>query len=230
LRAKATLLELAQGTVDGYFLNVSMLGDDLRRSLLSSSFVRELQGYHAREELARHFRAAPTDDALSAAQYADIKTYLPGDILVKVDRASMANSLEVRAPFLDQKLAGWTTSLPAKLKIHRGEGKYILKRALESRLPSNVLYRPKQGFVVPLAEWFRGPLQSTVRTALSGGMLLETGWFEGRFISTAVEQHIRGLRDHSRLIWSLLMFEAFLRDVHHGVDTGAPALASQPAA
>jgi asparagine synthase (glutamine-hydrolysing) len=228
-RAKSTLLELAEGTIDGYFLNVSMFGDQVRRSLFSSKFMRDLQGYHAREELARHFKAAPTDDALSAAQYADIKTYLPGDILVKVDRASMANSLEVRAPFLDQGFAEWTTSLPAKQKIRGSEGKYILKRALESRLPQNILYRPKQGFSVPLAEWFRGPLQSTVRAALSGGQLLETGWFEPRFISTAVEQHIRGLRDNSRLIWSLLMFEAFLRDVHQGLSPEAQAFASEPA-
>src|SRR5262249_24831889 len=147
-----------------------------------------------------------TDDPLSAAQYVDIKTYLPGDILTKVDRASMANSLEVRAPFLDHGFAEWTTSLPAKLKIRGAEGKYILKRALESRLPANVLYRPKQGFAVPLAEWIRGPLQGSVRQALSGGLLLETGWFERRFINTAFEQHVRGLRDHGRLIWSLLMF------------------------
>ncbi len=229
-RAKATLLELAEGTVDGYFLNVSMFGDQVRRSLLSSSFVKDLQGYHAREELARHFKAAPTDDALAAVQYADIKTYLPGDILVKVDRASMANSLEVRAPFLDQGFAKWTASLPPKFKIRGGERKYILKRALESKLPQNILYRPKQGFTVPLAEWFRGPLQNTVRTTLSDGLLLETGWFERRFISTAVEQHIHRRRDHSRLIWSLLMFEAFLRDVHQGSSADIPSFASEPAA
>lgn len=230
LRAKATLLELAEGTVGGYFLNVSMLGDEVRRSLFSSSFVRDLQGYHASEELARHFKAAPTDDALSAVQYADIKTYLPGDILVKVDRASMANSLEVRAPFLDHGFAEWTTALPAKLKMRGREGKYILKKALESRLPHNILYRPKQGFIVPLAEWFRGPLKSTVRTALSSGVLAETGWFNHGFISTAFEQHAAGLRDHSRLIWALLMFEAFLRDVHQGDGARAPALAAESAA
>ena len=229
LRAKATLLELAEDTVEGYFLSVSMLNDQVRRSLFTSDFVRDLQGYHAREELVRHFKAAPTEDALSAVQYADIKTYLPGDILTKVDRASMANSLEVRAPFLDQEFAKWTTSLPAKLKIRGAQGKYILKRALEGRLPQNTLYRPKQGFTIPLAEWFRGPLQSTVNTALSSGLLLETGWFERRFIKSAFEQHISGLRDHSRLIWSLLMFEAFLRDVHQGVNTGQSAFASEPA-
>ena len=216
LRAKATLLELAEGTVDGYFLNVSMLDDHVRRSLLSSNFVKELQGYHARDELVQHFEAAPTDDPLSAVQYVDMKTYLPSDILVKVDRASMANSLEVRAPFLDHGFAEWTGSVPANLKLRSREGKYILKRALESRLPRDVLYRPKQGFAVPLAQWFRGPLQSAVRTALSSGVLRETGWFDGRFISAAFEQHVGGLRDHSRLIWSLLMFERFLHDVHEG--------------
>lgn len=230
LRAKATLLELAEGTVDGYFLNVSMFGEDVRRSLFSTNFMKNLQGYHAREEVARHFKAAPTDDPVSAAQYVDIKTYLPGDILVKVDRASMANSLEVRAPFLDHRFANWMVSLPPGLKIRGREGKYILKRALESRLPRKLLYRPKQGFVVPLAEWFRGPLQDTVRIALSSSLLSETGWFNHRFISAAFEQHIAGLRDHSRLIWALLMFEAFLRDVHQGESAAAPELVSVTAA
>src|SRR6185437_3544837 len=128
--------------------------------------------------------------------------------------------------------AEWTGSVPANLKLRSREGKYILKRALESRLPRDVLYRPKQGFAVPLAEWFRGPLQNSVRTALSGGALRETGWFDGRFISTAFDQHVAGLRDHSRLIWSLLMFDAFLRDVHQGegASTSDAALAPEPAA
>jgi len=213
----------------GYFRNVSMLNDDVRGALLSSSFARELQGYHASDELARYFDQAPTDDPLAAVQYVDLKTYLPGDILTKVDRASMANSLEVRAPFLDQDFAAWTATLPPGMKIRGGQGKYILKRALESRLPANILYRPKQGFTVPLAEWFRGPLQGTVKAALSGGRLLETGWFDRRFINKAFEQHTRGLRDNSRLIWSLLMFEAFLRNVHEGV-AETPAFASEPVA
>lgn len=214
LRAKATLLELAQGTVDGYFHNVSMLDDGIRRQLFSPVFKRALQGYHAKEELARHFAAAPTDDPLSAVQYADIKTYLPGDILTKVDRASMANSLEVRAPFLDHVFAEWTGSLPSSLKLKGREGKYVLKRAFEPRLPSDVLYRSKQGFAVPLANWFRGPLRERVRETLRGERLRDTGWFDERFIGTALDQHSAGLRDYSRLIWSLLMFDAFLRDVH----------------
>ena len=224
LRAKATLLELAENTVDGYFLNVSMLDDSIRTKLYSSYFARELQGYHAREELSYHFAAAPTADPLSAAQYVDVKTYLPGDILTKVDRASMANSLEVRAPLLDHSFAEWAASVPARLKLHHGEGKYILKRALESRLPHDILYRPKQGFAVPLASWFRGPLREKVRNALMGSLMRETGWFNSLFIKTALEKHISGLRDYSTLIWSLLMFEAFLRQVHQvsAADRQAP--------
>jgi asparagine synthase (glutamine-hydrolysing) len=214
LRAKATLLELAESTVDGYFLNVAMLDDSVRTKLFSSRFARELQGYHAKEELARHLAAAPTADPLSAAQYADMKTYLPGDILTKVDRASMANSLEVRSPLLDHGFAEWAASIPARLKLQNGEGKYIFKRAMESRLPDDVLYRPKQGFVVPLASWFRGPLREQVRSALMGSLIRETGWFNSLFIETAFEKHVSGSRDYSRLIWSLLMFEAFLRQEH----------------
>ena len=229
LRAKATLLELAAGTVDGYFLNVSVLDDAIRGRLFTPAFRRELGGYHAREELARHFAAAPTEDPLSAAQYVDLKTYLPGDILTKVDRASMANSLEVRAPFLDHGFAEWTAGLPAALKLHGGEGKYVLKRALEGRLPDDVLYRPKQGFAVPLAAWFRGPLRERVHAALAGPGLAETGWFDGAFIGAACAQHQAGLRDHSRLIWSLLMFEAFLREVDSEA-APAPERAAQPAA
>jgi asparagine synthase (glutamine-hydrolysing) len=230
LRAKQTLLELAESTVDGYFLNVAMLGDGSRGGLFTAQFRRELQGYRAREELARQFAAAPTDDPVSRAQYVDIKTYLPGDILTKIDRASMANSLEVRAPLLDHRFVEWTATLPSRLKLHDGQGKYIFKRALESRLPGDILYRPKQGFAVPLAAWFRGPLRERMRGALLGPVLGDTGWFERPFIGRVIEQHLSGLRDHSTVIWSLLMFDAFLRDVQHGSADAPPAYAQPGAA
>ena len=225
LRAKATLLQLAESTVEGYFLNVAMLDDSVRTKLFSSRFARELQGYHAKEEIARHLSAAPTAVALSAVQYADIKTYLPSDILTKVDRASMANSLEVRSPLLDHRFAEWAASIPARMKLQNGEGKHILKRAMESRLSGEILNRPKQGFAVPLASWFRGPLRERVRSALMGSLIRETGWFNSLFIETAFERHVSGSRDYSRLIWSLLMFEAFLRQVHRvsATDWRAPA-------
>jgi asparagine synthase (glutamine-hydrolysing) len=215
-RAKSTLRELAADSLDGYFLNASMLDDSVRDRLYTPRFARELQGYHAREQLARAFDKAPTDDPLMRALYTDIKTYLPGDILTKVDRASMASSLEVRAPLLDHRLAEWTTGVPSGLKLHDGIGKYIFKRALERRLPHDILYRPKQGFAVPLAAWFRGPLAERARQTARSSRLADTGWFDTGFIGKSAEQHIAGLRDHSTMLWCLLMFEAFLSDVHDG--------------
>ncbi|MBV9523244.1 MAG: 7-cyano-7-deazaguanine synthase, partial [Alphaproteobacteria bacterium] len=213
LRAKSTLLELAADTLDGYIRSVSVIKDEVRGRLFTPRFVRELQGYRAREQLARYFAKAPSDNPLLQAQYVDLKTYLPGDILTKVDRASMASSLEVRAPMLDHQFAEWTTALPPRLKLRRGTGKYVLKRALQSRLPHDILYRPKQGFSVPLAAWFRGPLKARLRGAVGSMRLADTGWFDGAVIARAVERHIAGTGDHSALLWSLLMFEAFLRDV-----------------
>jgi asparagine synthase (glutamine-hydrolysing) len=221
LRAKATLLELAASSLEGYFLNISVLNDTVRGRLLTGEFRRELKGYHAREALARYFDKAPSDDPLLRAQYADAKTYLAGDILTKVDRASMANSLETRAPILDHRFAEWSAGLPPGLKLHDGVGKHVFKRALESRLPRDILYRPKKGFAVPLAAWFRGPLQHRVRAALASPALAETGWFDLGYVGRAIDAHVAGRRDNSVMLWSLLMFEAFLRDVH-GKSAAAP--------
>jgi asparagine synthase (glutamine-hydrolysing) len=203
---------------------MSLLTDDIRRRLYSPSFVRDLQGYHAQEVLARVMREAPTDDHISRIQYADLKTYLPGDILTKVDRASMAHSLEVRVPILDHPFVEWAATVPAKLKLKGGTGKYVFKKALEPLLPNDVLYRDKMGFAVPLAGWFRGPLRDKLRDSLTGRSLDETGMFDRRYITTLLDEHQSGVRDHATVLWSLLMFESFLRQVHEGraVET-APA-------
>jgi asparagine synthase (glutamine-hydrolysing) len=175
---------------------------------------RELQGYRALEVLERHMRKAPADDHLSRVQYADMKTYLPGDILVKVDRAAMAHSLEVRVPFLDHTLIEWAATLPRDAKLRGGEGKLVLKKAMEPHLPNDVLYRPKMGFAVPLAAWFRGPLRTRVREIVTGPDLAETGFFDMRALGRLVEQHQSGVRDHSTALWLLLMFGSFMRQIH----------------
>lgn len=210
LRAKTTFKELALDDLDGFFLSVSATDDGLRRSLFSESLKSELQGYHASEVLRHHWEAAATDDPLKKAQYTDIKTWLPGDILVKVDRASMANSLEVRAPLLDPELVSWGVNLPASLKIDGGEKKAVLKKALEPDVPDDLLYRPKQGFSVPIGEWFRGPLRERVRADLTGGALADSGFFDMATVTSLVDQHQSGRRDHSRVLWLALMFQAFL--------------------
>jgi asparagine synthase (glutamine-hydrolysing) len=172
---------------------------------------RALGGYDALDVFERHARRAGTDDPLALVQYLDLNTYLVGDINTKVDRASMAHSLEVREPLMDHPLVEWLATLPSSLKIRDGEGKFLLKKYAEPRLPNELIYRPKMGFSVPLARWFRGPLRERVRDALLGERLADTGWFERAYLTELVDQHQSGQRDHSAALWTTLMFEAFLR-------------------
>lgn len=209
-RAKTTFQSLARDSVGAYFHTVSLFSDDMRAQLFSPAFKRELQGYTADQVLRRHAARAPTDHPLSLIQYLDMKTYLVGDILTKVDRASMAHALEVRVPLLDHRLVEWISGLPPEFKLNHGEGKYLFKKALEPYLPADILYRPKMGFAVPLAKWFRGPLRARVQQAVLGPRLQDTGFFDEQFLADLVAAHLSGRRDHSALLWTLLMFEAFL--------------------
>ncbi len=208
-RGKTTFQSLARDSVEGYFHSVSIFSDDMRSQLFSDRFKRELQGYSGIEVLQRHARKSPTDHPLSLVQYLDMKTYLVGDILTKVDRASMAHSLEVRVPLLDHKLVEWISSLPPHMKLKGREGKYIFKKGLEEVLPDGILYRPKMGFAVPLAAWFRGPLKKQVRDALLGQEMADSGIFNRSYIEQMISQHQSGVRDYSAPIWTLLMFAAF---------------------
>jgi asparagine synthase (glutamine-hydrolysing) len=210
-RAKTTFEALSRDLVEGYFHGVSIMSDAMRARLFSPRFRAGLQGYSAIDVMRGHAAKSPTDDPLSMIQYLDMKTYLPGDILTKVDRASMAHALEVRVPLLDHKLVEWISGLPPDMKLKGSEGKYIFKKAMEKYLPHDILYRRKQGFAVPLAAWFRGPLRERVQQALLGPTLADTGMFNQDFLRELVEQHLSGRRDYSAPIWSLLMFEAFLK-------------------
>ena len=123
----------------------------------------------------------------------------------------MAHALEVRVPILDHKFVEWVSGLPPEIKLKGQEGKYIFKKALEPHVPNDVLYRPKMGFAVPLAAWFKGPLKDRVREALTSKYLEETAVFNMPFIKRMVDEHQRGQREHSAALWSLLIFESFLR-------------------
>ncbi len=215
-RAKTTFEALARDLVDGYFHGVSIMPDRVRDQLFSARFRQDLQGYRAIEVMRAHAKQSPTDDPLSLIQYLDLKTYLPGDILTKVDRASMAHALEVRVPLLDHQFVEWISGLPPALKLRGGEGKYIFKKSLEAALPHDILYRDKMGFSIPLASWFRGPLRERVRDAVLGPTLAATGIFDMAFLKQMVERHQSGQSDFSAPLWSLLMFEAFLRNTLEG--------------
>jgi asparagine synthase (glutamine-hydrolysing) len=217
-RAKTTFEGLARSSVEAYFHSVSILRGPMRQALFSDRFKTELAGYDAQQVFQRHAAKAGTDDPLALIQYLDLKTYLVGDINTKVDRASMAHSLEVREPLMDHELVEWLATLPSSLKIRGQEGKYLFKKAMEPHLPQDVLYRPKMGFSVPLARWFRGPLKQRVRDAVLGELLASTGWFNKAYLEHLVDAHQSGVRDYSAPLWTLMMFEAFLRNAEVGVN------------
>ena len=226
LRAKTTFEGMARSSVEAYFHSVSILRGPMRDQLFSPALQRELAGYSAENVFDRHAARARTDDPLALIQYLDLKTYLVGDINTKVDRASMAHSLEVREPLMDHPLLEWLATLPSSLKINGQEGKFLLKKAMEPHLPTDVLYRPKMGFSVPLARWFRGPLKQRVRDAVLGDRLASTGWFNRPYLEHLVSAHQSGASDYSAPLWTLLMFEAFLRNVVDApLSTGLPVRA-----
>ncbi len=212
-RAKSTFQSLARNSMQAYMHLISSVHSDLRNDLYSTGFKSTLQGYTANEVIHKYVKQAPTDHPLSIIQYIDMKTYLPGDILTKVDRASMAHSLEVRVPLLDHKFVEWASGISPDLMLRGKEGKYVLKKSLEKYLPRDVLYRSKMGFAVPLESWFRGPLKKRVRESILGERLSDTGIFDTKHLGNLVDEHQSGKRDHSGAIWSLLMFDAFHRKV-----------------
>ncbi len=210
LRAKNTFAELAHDAVGAYFTNVAIAPDSTRIALYTRRFKAALAGYHAKSVIAPLVAATEGCDPLLQAQYIDLKTWLAGRMLVKVDRASMANGLEVRSPLLDHDLFQWAASLPASMKIRGGEQKYILKKAIEPLVPHELLYRPKQGFGVPLTAWLRGPLLPTIQRAMASPVLLDTGYFERHALQMMVEDHAAARRDHTTSLWALLMLERFM--------------------
>ena len=210
-RAKTTFEALARDLVEGYFHGVSIQADRVRDNLFSDKFRTRLQGYRAIEVMRGHAAKAPTDDPLSIIQYIDMKTYLPGDILTKVDRASMAHALEVRVPLLDHQFVEWVSGLPSSSKLRNGEGKHVFKKALKPYLSDDILYRKKMGFSIPLGAWLRGPLRESMSRAVLNPALLDTGIFNETYLKQMIDQHQSGAKDHTVSLWSVLMFEAFLR-------------------
>jgi len=211
VRGKSTFQALARDSAGAYLHAVSIAHDELRAELYSPGLRTALGGYRSREVFDQYLRGRKFPNTLTMAQYLDFKTYIPGDILTKVDRASMAHGLEVRVPLLDHHFVEWVARIPSALKLKGGEGKYIFKKSLENILPESILYRKKMGFAVPLDRWFRGPLAGQVRALATSPNLLAAGFFDPASLERIVSRHLAGRRDHSALIWSLLMFDGFMR-------------------
>jgi len=230
-RARHTLEELGADTADGYFMNVSVIEDRDRFALYAKPMRDRLGGYRASDVIRSWMTRAPTRDALTIAQYVDVKTWLPSDILTKVDRTAMASSLEVRVPMLDHDFVDWALGLPESVKLSGGEGKAIFKRALERLLPKEVLYRPKQGFSVPLADWFRGSFGRAFETVLGGSANSELAEFvDLGVVKNLLAQHRSGTRDHSRTLWLVWMFERFLTETHARLPEPLPESTNQESA
>lgn len=210
LRAKATLLALARGGDEAYARAVGVTTPELRARLFSPAARAALQGHRAEDRYVAAMRDAPARDPLDRAQYADLKIWLPGDILTKTDRTSMAVALEAREPLLDHRLVQFGATLPVGMRLRGGEGKWLMKKAMEPYLPREILYRPKMGFVTPISAWFRGALAEDAGALERSPVLAGTGWFDMAAIGTLARDHRLGRADHGRTLWQFLMLERSL--------------------
>jgi asparagine synthase (glutamine-hydrolysing) len=215
LRAKATLKNLSLDPAAAYYNSVYGAMISERDKILGSDAQAELNGYDPFEGFLEHYKRPRIADPVARAQYVDIKTYLTDDILTKVDRASMAVSLEVRCPLLDHRLMTLAARIPSNLKLRGREGKYIFKRAVSTLLPPEVLSRPKRGFVAPLAEWLRRDLREFARDMLLDETTKD-GWLDHTAIEKLWKDHQSGWRDYSRPLWAALMFRMWRRNFMRG--------------
>lgn len=209
LRFKTTLQSLGKSRADAYAHAMAANLPGRVERILTADFKRSLDGYRA-ESVIDDAIGGANEHPLIAAQRADLATWLPGRMLTKVDRASMANGLEVRPPLLDYRLVEWAARLPPDFKLKHGVGKRILKASLGRRLPEEILHRGKQGFGVPIADWLRaekGPLARLRESTAwrDGGML------DARAVEAMAAAHKRGAIDASQELWSVIMFDAFMR-------------------
>jgi asparagine synthase (glutamine-hydrolysing) len=183
----------------------------LMRRLLAPEWMPPADG-SALSLALRDFLAPDQADIVTKAMYFEATARLTGDMLVKVDRASMANSLEVRCPLLDHVLAEFAMSLPYRWKVYDGAGKRILLKAMRDRLPKGLLDRKKMGFAIPVARWFRGPLLELLRDHLLGKQFLERGMVSPQFVAALIEEHVAGRRDNSYWLFGLIMLELWFRE------------------
>jgi asparagine synthase (glutamine-hydrolysing) len=208
-RAKTLLTNLSLPPERAYFHTMSWFTPAMKRRLYRNSLRQVVGDYDPFSVMKAYFERTQGWDPLSRIQYVDIKTYLVDDILTKVDRASMAHSLEVRVPLLDHEVMEYAANIPACYKLQPGASKYILKKALEGLVPHDILYRPKMGFSLPLAQWFRGKLKG-----LFEERVLAKEAFIGELLDPAPmrqwwAQHQRGTRDYSYHLWALLVLECW---------------------
>jgi asparagine synthase (glutamine-hydrolysing) len=203
-RGKAFISNVARDPEDAYFFSVCALYEDAKRALVKPEIIRQLRGYDSRDLFYKVYREAEAEDHLSRIQYLDIQTYLCEDILTKVDRASMAVSLEVRCPILDHVFMEYVARIPSKSKLVGLDGKHIFKKALKRYLPDDILYRRKMGFGVPILEWLRGDLKEYAQRLVLEGEASRL-YFRRERLEKLWGDHQRGLRNYATELWIVMM-------------------------
>lgn len=188
-------------------------------SLYTSDFKNQIRGFDPYAHVRHFFKAAPSRDPLDQQEYVDIHTYLVDDILVKVDRMSMATSLEARVPFLDYRVVEFSATIPSQLKLaglSHQKTKYILKKAMENILPPEIIYRGKEGFSIPIKNWLKNELRPMLQEVLSPEKVKSEGFFNPEYIEKLKREHFGNLENHSHRLWALMMFgiwyDNYIRD------------------
>ncbi|HEY0762090.1 MAG TPA: asparagine synthase (glutamine-hydrolyzing) [Pyrinomonadaceae bacterium] len=205
--AQRLLAVVSRPKASRYMHWMSTFNDELKEPLYTESFRQQTQGANATGILENWFKRANGIGVVDTMLLTDQMTYLPNDLLVKVDIATMAVSLEARSPFLDHHVIEFAASLPQNLKLRRLTGKYLLKKVLRKLLPSENLTRRKMGFGVPIGHWFRGKMQPFLREVVLSEKALSRGLFKPEAVKQLVELHARAERDYSHQLWTLLMLE-----------------------
>jgi asparagine synthase (glutamine-hydrolysing) len=210
---KNYLYNISLDPIDRYIDSVSAFNRPRKARLYSPGVAASRNGSGSAGEklFAMYGNSLPETDPIARLLYLDSKTYLPGDILTKVDRMTMANSLEARVPLLDHELIELVAGMPSNLKMTGTETKHILKKAMEGIVPNEILYREKQGFGVPVGEWINDQLRDRINDDLADPRTVERGYFDRKYIDTLLKEHSSGRRDHSNAVWMLWMLELWFR-------------------
>lgn len=211
LRAKTTFQSLSMPSWKAYLNSVSKIREDDRLALYSDEFKKDLSDYSSDSVFQETLKGKSFNDPVKEAQYLDFNTWMPSDILVKVDRASMANSLEVRVPMLDHKFIEKYFKLGTRLNIDGAEGKALFKKSLEPHLPHDNLYREKMGFSIPLSEWLRGPLREKLETALFHPKFAKLAIFRQEKLRNMLDCHVQKKRDFGAELWTIFMLSQFVQ-------------------
>jgi asparagine synthase (glutamine-hydrolysing) len=207
VRGRNFLRHVARDNEGRYVDSIRLFSADDKASLLSADVRRQLGGADAEARLARHFAPYRHLPWASQMMHFDADTYLPEDVLVKVDRMSMAHSIESRVPLLDNHVVDFAATLPSHFKLKDGRRKHILKEVAATMLPRDLVDRRKQGFSVPIGVWFRGNLRELFADTLLSSRSLSRGYFQAPFVRRIVDEHISGRRDHTLRLWQLVVFE-----------------------